>query len=226
MNQVDRYKISTKKKIDTFVLFRKNYKVIMLSLLFSIILCIGLPAIFLGSRVFEFYSGYIHLFILPNFIPFQEMKSSLFLTVDGFIVYLFPKIHGGIFLKLFSASLTMLPIVIVELYNIIKKEFISSSGMFNLYLLAILLISPKSQIHYLIYMFPAISCFTLRMLFDKKWFSRSKILILGVYFVLFFWGTLDTYGPGWFLSIISLYSITIWALASGKNGLRIRTGTI
>jgi len=87
--------------------------------------------------------------------------------------------------------------------------------LFSLYMLAILLISPMSETHHLINLFPAVSIVTLAMLSHSKIQWQVGLLTLGI--VLISVITAKFYHPASIIGITTLYVSMLWTFLREKE---------
>lgn len=163
--------------LTVWLVFNKNYRIFLYTLVISIIMIIGLPYIFIGEKTFEYYSYYLDNFILHKTTKGNEIKGF---SLTNFYALIHPKI------AIFLSVITMIALnywnqISSKIENIELKRFF----LFSLYLISILLISPLSEGHHLIMILPAY-LFILNYLtkFPNKYLIAVFIII--TFIVLFF----------------------------------------
>lgn len=130
-----------------FLLFNKNYKAVSLTLVFSFILIIGFPYLITKEKSLLFYKYYLDTFIL-NRTPGDHEITGFSLT------YFFGFINSKISIFL-SLSVMLLLNFWNQIHSKIQSIAIRKVILFSLYLISILLISPMSEGHHLIFILPA-----------------------------------------------------------------------
>jgi hypothetical protein len=196
-----------------YVLFRKDYKVILYSLCFVIIFCL-LPAIFAGRKIFEFYEYYFNVFLLRGAAKSLPYGSSHF-TLDGLLSNMFPSVAHARWIQIISWLSVIVPLLFVEIRGFRSKNRNSDVWIFSLYMIAMLLLSPLSETHHLVLAFPAICLISLKLLFHERLLLKSTIAFIG-FWILFFLGNFFKYGPYYYFSLLILFCLTI-SLAFSLN---------
>jgi len=187
-----------------FCLLRKKYLLIILTFTFTLIFSL-LPSIFVGHKILDMYKEYLNSFILTKSrSSYLTGHYSMFFTLNGFISYLFPISKNWLWLKFISLILVLIPIIILENFN--NKYNIPNCEIwiFNLYLLAILLISPMSETHHLAFLIPSVCLIYLKILFDKNILKYYHNLFIS-FFICFILGNFFKQGPFYFFSLILLF---------------------
>lgn len=147
-----------------FLLFQKNFKIFLLTILLSIIFVFGLPFLVTGTKSLEYYKFYLDTFILHKTTKGNEITGF---SLTAFFSFINPK---------FAIILSAFTMIVMNFFNqkfsIIENSNIRNTILFSLYLISILLISPMSEGHHLIMILPAY-LFLLNFLTKKT----NKILI-------------------------------------------------
>ncbi len=97
-----------------------------------------------------------------------------------------------------------------------EDKFCSKNSIIviSLYFLGILLVSPMSETHHLIFILPALTIVTYNILYLKSFNKLTGINII-IFFLFYIAGTFYQANPFYFLSIIWLSMLLILELYSG-----------
>jgi len=201
-----------------FLFTEKKYKDIILTIVFSIICIFILPYLFSGAIIFDYYSYYINNFIFHSFSGYREINSDLmYFTLFGFINHIFNfSTSPALYLQIICAFLIISPIIYSH-HRLLKLNVPGRKVIvFSLLSLSILLISPSSQTHHLIFLTPAILLIVIN--FSAKNEYRVKFILYYISFFILFWlGSVFKYSPLIFLSILTLLFIIVLS----KNKFRL-----
>ncbi|OPC03399.1 hypothetical protein BAS09_06805 [Elizabethkingia ursingii] len=128
-----------------FLFFYKEMKIIVLTVLFSAVLMVGIPVLLTNlDFVLSNYRHYLDIFILHRTTNFSESNLH-----SGYSLTMFLSKYFGKYALIVSAALSLVYLLIKQL-----REKVLSPLVFAGYLLCILLISPMSEQHHLIFTFP------------------------------------------------------------------------
>ena len=194
-----------------FLFIEKKYWDILLTILFSLVFILLLPYFFNGAIIFDHYSYYINNFILGSFSGSHiSTTDTMYFTLFGFITHVF-NIPDSLllYLKIICAFLIILPIGYLH-FQLVKSN-VSNRKMiiFSLLSLSILLISPSSQTHHLIFLIPALFVIIINF-FSTDGNKIRSIIYYITFFVLFWIGSVFKYPPFIFISIITLFIIILF----------------
>lgn len=160
-----------------YLLFRKEFLWAFFTLVFSVFLMVILPYTIAGDKTLSWYSHYLQSFIVRNIAFRNEASEDFSFSITSIIDFFIPTVPEFISL-IIAAFISLAPVIWLQLTS--KK--INSFGhllIFDLYMLAILLISPKSEAHHLINLLPALSILIVATLFrstTSEW--RFGVLVL------------------------------------------------
>lgn len=192
-----------------FLILRKRFWEATLAAVGAAVLCL-LPAIFLGQDIINVYEGYAQTFLLGSLTGNGAAATDqIYFTVSGFVSWLIPSAASWPALKMASAGLVIVLIVSIDCTMSKKSSEKIQLWAFNLYLMAILLISPLSEIHHLAYLIPSVLILMLGLC--KQQFSPKLVpaATLGLFFTLHFLASGLRYGPFYFFSILLLLFFVI-----------------
>ncbi|MDP2366511.1 MAG: glycosyltransferase 87 family protein [Ignavibacteria bacterium] len=194
-----------------FLLIEKKYWDIILTIAFLFICVFVLPYLFTGAKIFDYYSYYLENFIFNSLsVKTDNISEPMYFTLYGFINEIFVSSRSfGMYLQIVSTSLLLLPIVYLH-YQLLKIDVSQRKLLlFSLLSLSILLISPSSQTHHLVFIIP--SMFLIIINFYEK-IDKDKRLFIFYYtlvFILFWLGNIFKHTPLVFLSLCTLFIIII-----------------
>ncbi|GMR25060.1 MAG: hypothetical protein BMS9Abin39_0336 [Ignavibacteria bacterium] len=195
------------------IIQRRNYYLLIHTVIFSVIFTIVIPYLFLGNDLFGIYDNYIKTLLLKG-TSLEVPVDSMFFTLSGFISYVIPTLKSVIWLKLISALLVVIALLIfsLKMKNIFYLK--NSIVVISLYFLGILLVSPMSETHHLIFILPALTTVTFSIFNFKSYNKLNRINII-IFFLFYITGTFYQANPFYFLSIIWLSILLISELYSG-----------
>lgn len=191
-----------------YVMLRKDLRVFSLTLILFTGMCL-LPAVSLGTDLFNIYEEYFHRFILGKLsIRANAEDASMFFTLHRFLTFLAPSSVHWLWLKYVALGVVLAVTVIVDLLSLRKSGSLNEVWRFSLYLLAILLITPISETHHLAYFILVASLLVLGLLF-VGWPTYKSVTVLMVgCLICFFLGNAFETGPYYFISIALLFLTT------------------
>ena len=193
-----------------YLITGRKYLYVLTVLIFSFFFIFVLPCIFTGIKLIDYYNYYLNNFVLSSFSGADISSKSIYFTLYDFVKNFFdvPDLFN-IFLRIFLISMIIFPII--YLHNRFLKTGLRPQRIlliFSLLSLAILLISPSSQTHHLIFLTPAIFLIISNLLAEKE----NKTIFISYYisfFILFWLGSIFKYSPFIFLSIMTMFVIII-----------------
>jgi hypothetical protein len=180
------------------LLFRGKFRAAMLSTLWAIGFCL-LPWLLVGNRLWDYYATYVQRFLARAAWVTDQKASPIFFSVSEFLVCVVPAIGGWEFLRVASAVLVLAVIA--------KKAGIEPLNAFCVFLAAALLISPKSDTHHLVLLYPGAALLSVGWYRNRSSGAAAGGLLL--FWTLYLLGSLWKDSPLTFASIIVLmYSLT------------------
>lgn len=146
-----------------FLIFGKNYRIAAFTIFLSFLFIIGLPYLFTGEKSLEYYKYYLDTFIFVRAKNFGPDQIHTGFSLSALIGQYFPQVGlllSAIFIMSFNIYLQM-------------KNKSNLYILFSIYLLSILLISPMSEGHHLIFALPSYIYFIVEYLK-----SRNKYILI------------------------------------------------
>jgi Glycosyltransferase family 87 len=175
----------------------------------AIALCLALTAVFvftplvaLGRTGWSAYGTYLSTFLLPRLSAEIPSHRDVRFSVNGVLGALVPAWGQALWRRAVGASLPLLGLVVVENLSRRWRPAGQELWIFCLYLMALPMMTPFSEVHHLAYAFPGAALLALRSLPEVS-ASRSRPSALGVAaaFLLLAGGRLDRSGPYFFLAL-------------------------
>lgn len=200
-----------------FLILRRDFSGIFLTLGQVILLSFVFPFLFLGVKVIEFYDYYFQTFLLPKLSGEEVYKQSV-----SFAIMSIPK-HLGYYLpKLVSFVVaTLIALGTIFYFEVKIKRTIDNNfkqlSIFSLYMLSMLLMSPMSETHHMIHLFPAILIIGYSLLYFDTNTAFYCLLLLAIVFLFIYFGKLIPIG--FLTAILTTYSGVAWLLIRYKKGL-------
>jgi hypothetical protein len=145
--------------------------------------------------------------------------------VNGVLGALVPAWHQSLWLRAAGASLPLLGLGVVEILSRRRRAAGQELWIFCLYLVALPLTTPYSEVHHLAYAFPGVALLGLRLLPEAS-ASRSWLGVLGVAaaFLLLAGGRIDRSGPYFFLALCTI-GVLVAVEALRRSAPRAPEGT-
>ncbi|MDV3555621.1 hypothetical protein CMU76_07705 [Elizabethkingia anophelis] len=169
--------------------FYKEMRTIILTIVFSAILIIVIPVLLTNlDFVLSNYKHYLDIFILHRTTNFSESNLH-----SGYSLTMFLSKYFGKYALVVSATLSLAYLFIKQL-----REKTLSPLVFAGYLLCILLISPMSEQHHLIFTFPLL----ILLLMSNT--NRTVNLIVLLLFIIFSSAKIEI-----FISLLILYTALV-----------------
>lgn len=195
------------------VIQRRNYYMLIYTVVFSLLFNIVIPFLFLGIELVDIYSNYFNILLLKG-ASLEISGDSMFFTLSGLISYIIPSLKNVIWLKLISALLVVIALLTFSFK--MKDKFYSKNSIIviSLYFLGILLVSPMSETHHLIFILPALTILIFNILNSKSFNRLTRINII-IFFLFYIAGMFYQTNPFYFLAIIWLSILLISELYSG-----------
>lgn len=193
-----------------WLLLRKRYQTLMMTFIF-LTLGLLLPYILVGDQLLSFYSVYVKDFILPGLSGTREAhQAGLFFTIKGCVSYLMPIYGKHIIVTVLSVLLPLMFIIKAEIDNKKSRMPLAQFHIFGLYLLGLLLLSPMSETHHLIFLFPIFLLIVFELIFIpalRDYRSIAGIILFFIFFAMI--GKIWKTGPGYFCCIITLFILNL-----------------
>ena len=192
-----------------YLLLRKKFKIISFSALFTLLFCM-LPVLFVGNEIIDLYKHYFHSFLLPQLVSVEiETRQHIIFSLAGMVKQTLAGSKYFFYIWVLSNIAVLLPILNSERPGSESNRKVGNLNflIFNQYLLAILLISPKSETHHLVWFLPAVILFADKVLHYQIFVQKFALPLLLLFYVLVHMGIMDKYAPFYFFSILLLYFI-------------------
>jgi hypothetical protein len=175
----------------------------------AIALCLALtalfvltPAVALGRTGWNAYATYLGSFLLPGLSAELVSHRGVRFSVNGVLGALVPAWNQALWRRAVGVSLPLLGLAVVEILCRQRRAARQELWIFCLYLVALPLMTPYSEVHHLAFAFPGVALLGLRSLPDAS-ASRSwpRMLGVAVAFLLLAVGRIDRSGPYFFLAL-------------------------
>ena len=195
-----------------FLLFRKDYKTLITTSLLTVAFFL-VPIIFTGTKIFEYYVTWFNNFIFHD-LEHQTSSPEAFLNYnlsDTLLIYLNLSMKTA---RPLAFCIVLCSLGLVEILSFKSAAKVKVICIFSLYLLGILLLSPRSQTHYMIYLFPCLfSSFTLLIYEQRKGIKALFIGFIAIFIFLLI-AQYFKHGPWYFLAILDSFILTTYLLYS------------
>jgi hypothetical protein len=184
------------------LLVRRSWKAFGLMAACAATFCLA-PYVVAGGRLWSYYEGYARTFVLSH-LGAAAHEPGIFFTPHGFIAWLAPSIGARGWVKAVSVLSVLAAVLFCERREGGVPGATLGIRSFCLYLLAMLLLSPKSEVHHLALLFPAAGILSLGAVRGRL--GRVDGALLAVFWILFWIARLDRVGPWYFLSLVALFA--------------------
>ncbi len=188
-----------------YLLVRGKYKSIILTIIITLSLFI-FPVVVIGLRNFNLIYLYFTK-ILLNKISVSIHHNSMFFDLYNFLIFMFPALKSVGILKILSALIIILILILTDFKFYAQRNDLNEYNILCLYLLSIILISPVSETHHLIYILPPLFLI-LTFAFNK--FSNNIYKIITYSSILIFFIANFFPGPLYFFSIVIFYFLLVY----------------
>ncbi len=98
------------------VIQRRNYYLLIYTVIFSLLFTIVIPFLFLGEDLIDIYGNYLNILLLKG-AGIEIPEDSMFFTFSGLISHIIPSLKNVIWLKLISALLVVMALLAFSLKN-------------------------------------------------------------------------------------------------------------
>jgi len=192
-----------------FVLPRRRYGECLLTLAIALAICV-LPALLMGHQGFNVIREYWQT-VLPGLHAEVAMPNAgrINFSLSGMIAGATPLILGTWWLNLISALAVVLSMAVIQFRSRLESHPHRLVTLFSLYLLAMLLISPLSEVHHMAYLMPAVIILIGTSTGGKHATGAQRIAIPAIFLVLFWLGELTDLGFFFFCSVIFLMVVLL-----------------
>ena len=160
-----------------YLIVRKDIKSAFISIVIAVLLSLT-PYLWLGNQLFLFYKDFFNILKDSAHILATDDRKYISFTISGFINNYIGKIDSSITQKVFNVF-PLLIIITIDLFKKVDSIKLKMSVGY-LYLLCIPLISPMSEIHHLIFTYPAFCFLFMELLNNQNTtnFIRTGVLLL------------------------------------------------
>ena len=137
-----------------------------------------LPFLFVGPLLYDFYSYYLHSFLLAS--PAQGQLSKESFSLYSMVHLLLPRVPAAITF-VGTAAIVLFPLIPLHRLEKLKQLPQNKIFLFGLYLLASLFIAPMSETHHLTYALPSVLLVMMIVFFDETVpFTLSSAYLIGI----------------------------------------------
>jgi hypothetical protein len=179
-----------------YLIIEKRFKELAFTIALIFIFTLLLPYLAAGENVFQFYSYYFNSFIISS--ASGGRIEEFYFSVPGFLNNFNLKGTGYIIV---SSVIVLIPLITV---HIRRDERNNNLFLFAAYLTALLLITPGSQKHHLIFALPA--AYLLMNDFNKK-----RLTQIALFAILLWGGLLSGISLLIFFAVMVLYVSMIYS---------------
>jgi hypothetical protein len=201
-----------------YVLFRKDIKFLLGTVVFTSLLAF-LPYILAGDKTISYYSYYFHNFLLKKITTTSKdfFSGPFSYSFHHFLSSIFPSLKNFFWVQGFSILAVLTPITVVEIRRIRKGYPGQNIWIFNLYLVAVLLITPISEMHHLAFYIPVVVVIGISLLFKSEYCDRYRLALFACIFVTLLLGSVWNPGILYFTSIVLVYILMLTMVMTKKD---------
>ena len=147
-----------------FLLFRNRYGLALRTILFFLLL-LTIPAILIGDKIIAYYIYYFNNIINVHYVRVSSFAKGMFFNLPSLIGLIYPGSFNGMIIYLFNfIFIVFLFLILFYYYKKLDDWF-----LFPILFIGFLFISPISETHHLIFLFPCI------MIIILNFFSKMKL---------------------------------------------------
>ncbi|WP_187270151.1 glycosyltransferase family 87 protein [Pontibacter qinzhouensis] len=209
-----------------YLFLKRDFKYLLLVLGQCLVLGLLVPWLFAGNKVWEWYGYYLDIFLKPKLAGQSEDIGPVPFAVVHFVNYVLPQLPKLVAFAV-SALLVLLPILYVQLVNheALKKDKVKNLLLFCLYMLAMLLISPMSEKHHLVHVYPAIMVMigTMALASGSAANLKLNLWLLGAVVLLLLFGQMLPFG--YLVAVLLCYVFVFRQLVLLRAGKIAMLGT-
>lgn len=192
-----------------YLLCRRDFLILGLVFFMSLTLSFVVPYTIGGAATFDYYSEYLNSFLM-NQLSLSGQTPQVFAfsltSIIGFFIPSIPKLFAFIL----AGVLALAPIALIQFLSHGEQSTERETLVFSLYVLSILLVSPMSETHHLINLFPALCVVVLAMLEHSERHFKIGALVLALVLGSLILGKF--YPPVNLVAISTLYSSMLWLI--------------
>lgn len=180
----------------------------------AIVLCLGLtaalalaPLIFIGRGLAP-YGDYVQSILLVRVHGEYAIHQGVSFSVNGVLEKIAPDWGRSLWRRALGGSLPLAGLAVVEIVSRRRRAPAREIWVFCLYLIAVLLVTPISEVHHLVYAFPALGLLLLASVLGELESRGPRRLGGALACCLFlFGGWAARGGPWFFLGLCLLYAL-------------------
>lgn len=185
-----------------YLFFRKDFKSLFLVILQCAVLAVLLPMLFVGSQAFELYDYYFQTFIAARLSPAETEAGTVSFSLMPVMTARFPQLPSLLAFVL-SSAIVVVPLACLQLFTPTSKKNRKELYLFSLYLLGMLFLSPMSETHHLIHIYP-----TLLLIMCCLWQHRQcslKLSLGSLLAIVLLTNIGKAFHPGFFIVLLIGY---------------------
>jgi hypothetical protein len=192
----------------------------------AIALCVGLtaalvlfPLVFIGQGLAP-YARYVESVLLVRVHGEYAIHQGVSFSVNGVLEKIAPDWGRALWRRALGGSLPLVGLAVVEVVSRRRRAPGREVWVLSLYLIALLLVTPISEVHHLAYAFPALGLLLLASVLGEPGSRRPRRLGGGLACcLLLFGGWIARGGPWFFLALCLLAGlVAAEALARPRAG--------
>jgi alpha-1,2-mannosyltransferase len=187
-----------------FLAVRGAFGTMALALVSATTLCL-LPYLCAGSRLWAYYERYLHTFVLARAQGAGVPGHDILFSLGGTAAALWPGVPR-VAVHAVSIALVLGPAAWVAHRHRGPR---AATWAFALFLLAIPLLTPMSEVHHLALLFPAAVGTTLALLYRSDTVDAVGAALVAAGWIFFWLGRLDRPGPYYLISLVAFYLATL-----------------
>jgi hypothetical protein len=203
-----------------FLIVRKQYRILLWTLLFTVLFC-ALPAVIVGKSLFAYYQSYLDAFLWPS-MAHTTANSRTHFSFAASLGCFFPSVPS-IWLKMVSGAIVVAGLWAVEAAAPRPWRPARDIWCFCAYLVGCLALSPVVELHHFVLAAPAVFLLTVWTLSDRSWTTRTVAWWMGAFVACF--NVAVNWDPtklSYFVSLIIL--LVLLFLANRHQQVALREG--
>lgn len=190
----------------------------------AIVLCLGLtaalvlaPLIFIGQGLAP-YGIYLQSVLLVRVHGEYPIHQGVSFSVNGVLEKIAPDWGRALWQRALGGGLPLVGLAVVEIVSRRRRAPGREIWVFSLYLIALLLVTPISEVHHLVYAFPALGLLLLASVLGEPAPRSPRRLGGGLACCLLLFGGWVARGGPWFFLALCLLAGLVAAEALARPG--------
>jgi hypothetical protein len=192
-----------------YLVFRRDLLTAGLASVLSLLLIVVVPAVVGGAAAMGYQWGFATALIGGEFSSASRAGQEVAFSLTSLVAGIMPSLPM-IVPFMIAGAVSLAPIALMQLSGRGSGTHRNEAIVFSLYMVAMLLISPRSETHHLASLFPALSLMTLGILRSPRNHIEVRVVVVGIVVISVLLAKLHL--AAYLAGIVTLYASMIWLL--------------